>query len=306
MGEVEVTVAVPVKDRKDQMERCLEAALALDHPSFEVLVVDNGSTDGTKEMVLERARSAKVPVRLEEVPGSVGRVRNEAARLARGEVIAFTDSDCLPEPQWLTAGLRPFADDARVGIVCGPTLPEHAPAQGWAATQDIAGFSGRFETCNVLFRRSAFLEGEGFAEDGFGWEDTAGAYAVKRRGWKVAFAPEAVVRHDVTYPGFWWHVRRQRIHLQIAQMVRDYPEVRRELLFAGVFMNERHAKFVGFVVGLALAKRFPPAILLTIPYWRFLAQWQITPRSVAQGVLYDGATTVNVLRSAVRYRRFVL
>jgi glycosyltransferase involved in cell wall biosynthesis len=311
MAQPLVTVVVPVKDRRDQMARCLEACLALEHPSFEILVADNGSTDGTAELVRERAASAPVPVRLEHVDGPVGRVRNVAAQRAAGTYLAFTDSDCLPEPQWLAEGVAAFAGGERVGIVCGPTLPEVPVTGAWAATQDIPGLSGRFETCNVLYRRDAFLAGGGFAEDGFGWEDTAGAYAVRRQGWEVAFAPRAVVRHDVTYPGLRWHLRRQRIHLQIAQMVRDHPEVRRELLWGGVFMNARHGKFMLALAGAGLAAgaRHPLPLVLAVPYARYVTQWgwrSALPRPLAQNVVYDVATTANVLRSAVRYRRFVL
>src|SRR3954454_1331868 len=100
-GPPHVTVVVPVKDRREQMLRCLDALLALDYPAFDVLIADNGSSDGTPEAFPERASGASVDVEVVAIDGPLGAVRNRAAAMARGEIIAFTDSDCLPQPGWL-------------------------------------------------------------------------------------------------------------------------------------------------------------------------------------------------------------
>ena len=145
---------------------------------------------------------ASIRVRVETVDGPLGRVRNRAAELAETELLAFTDSDCVPTPGWLSAAVAPFADDPRLGIVQGPTLPEPGrPLERWVATQDIPEFSKRYECCNLVVRRSALLASPGFDEHGNFGEDTAGAYGILRGGWTATFAPDALVHHDVTYPG---------------------------------------------------------------------------------------------------------
>src|SRR3954462_1949734 len=106
-----VTVIIPVKDRREQMLRCLDAALALDYPDYDLLVADNGSTDGTPEACRERGRTSDVPLEVKVFEGTLGRVRNSAAKHARGEIVAFTDSDCLPQPGWLAAAASRFAAD---------------------------------------------------------------------------------------------------------------------------------------------------------------------------------------------------
>ena len=60
-------MVVAVKDRRERMLRCLDALLAQDHPSYEILVADNGSSDGTPQACLQRAAQATVPVRVERV-----------------------------------------------------------------------------------------------------------------------------------------------------------------------------------------------------------------------------------------------
>jgi glycosyltransferase involved in cell wall biosynthesis len=304
-----VTVLVPVKDRRERMLRCLDAILAQDHPDFDVLVLDNGSTDGTPEAVLERAAGSPVPVRVERVDGRVGRVRNQGARMAEGEVLAFTDSDCIPTPGWLSAGVRPF-QSARVGVVTGPTHPEDPPPyEPWYATQEIYDQTWRFETCNAFFRRDALMGSEGFDESVSMWEDTAAGWAVLRDGWRAEFAPDALVHHDVTYPGWGWHVRYVMRYGEGAGIVRRYPEMADRLLWRRWFLRPRNAKFAAFVAGLALAPLSRKALLLALPYARMRVPGKLTPgavRDVGQLTLFDAAIFAGMVRGSWRGRRLML
>jgi glycosyltransferase involved in cell wall biosynthesis len=282
------------------MLRCLGALLAQDHPDFEVLVCDNGSTDGTPEA------AAALGVRVERVDGTVGRVRNEGARRAEGSLIAFTDSDCLPAPGWLTALERAFEDE-RVGVVQGRTLPEVEPSAGWAATIRIEEFTGRYESCNVAYRADALRSSAGFDESGYGWEDTGAGYAVRRGGWLAAFAPDALVHHDVTYPGFWWRLKRAEEFSFAPAVAARYPEMRRELMTAGVFLRPRNARFAAALAGVALARRAPGiAAALATPYALERANMARDPKAVAQNVVYDAAVAYWLARGSLRHRSLVL
>jgi cellulose synthase/poly-beta-1,6-N-acetylglucosamine synthase-like glycosyltransferase len=276
-----VTVAVPVKDRRERMLRCLDALLALGYPSYDVLVLDNESSDGTAEACRERAAGAPVPLRVEVLAGSVGHLRNRAGELAEGEIVAFTDSDCMPAPGWLAGGVPPFADPG-IGVVQGKTLPEPAAELvGWDATIDVREYTARFESCNLLVRREAFVDSRGFDERvGHFWEDTAAGWAILREGWRPAFAPGALVHHDVTHPGLRWWLRRGLRYGNGAAVVRDYPELRRELLWGRYFLRARNAKALGFVLGLALAPLDVRAVALAAPYL-----WMRRPRSLAPAYL---------------------
>jgi len=308
-------VAVPVKDRRDQMLCCLDALLAQDHASYEILVLDNESTDGTPEAIRERATTASVPVRVERIAGPVGYVRNQAGHLARGEFLAFTDSDCVPEPGWLSAACAELRADERLGVVQGRTLPQVPPQHGWAATIQVDEFSGLYEGCNLTFRRAAFAASDGFDENvGHYWEDTAVGYALRRLGWTAGFAPDAVVRHDVTYPGFWWHVKRMQKHRNLAPVLARYPEMRKDLLIGGVFLAHRDVRFVALLLGALLARRWPGlAVALALPYVAFVVDTAPTPLAVlrdpkafAQAVIYDSSRLVGLLRGGLRNGQVVL
>ena len=304
--EPEVTIAVPVKDRRERMLRCLDSLLAQEHPSFEVVVLDNGSSDGTAEACRERARTARVPVRVETVEGTLGHVRNRAAAYARGRCIAFIDSDCSAEPGWLAAGARALDADPGLGFVCGAVRPTERPTRAWARIVDVPEFSWRFESCNMFVRTEAFGPDGAFDDVvGDGWEDTAAGFEMLRRGWRTAFVADAVVRHDVTYPGFWWHLRREQRQANLGRVVRRYPELRRRLLFARVFPSARTAACFTALIGLALGRRAPAARLLALPYAPFVAA-RVLPWRMAQAVLFDLAMNLAFIRGAIRHRALLL
>jgi glycosyltransferase involved in cell wall biosynthesis len=292
------------------MIRCLEAILTQDHPSFEVLVIDNCSTDGTAEAVKERASTAPVPVHVVVEAGSLGHVRNVATKLANGEVIAFTDSDCAPAPGWLAAGVAALESDPRVGIVQGRTLPDADHLGPWPNTQQITGPSLHFECCNIFYRLDALRASDGFDEEMvlFG-EDTAAGWSVMRQGWARLFEPDALVHHDVTYPGLAWHLRRALRYETFPALVRKYPEMRDDLFWHRWFLSRRYAAFLGAVVGIALALRWRPALLLALPYawWRRPAKprWPYV-RGQLEGTLYDAAGFTGLVRGSIRHRSVVL
>lgn len=297
------------------MLRCLDAVLAQDYDDYEVLVLDNESTDGTAEACAERGRRARVPVRVEVVAGTVGYLRNRAAELANGELLAFTDSDCLPTPGWLTAAAAAFGEGPDVGVVTGPTWAEGTPPRGhpggrWPAFIQVTEPTGRFESCNVVYRRDALRDADGFDEIvGHFWEDAAAGWSVLRKGWKAAWAPGAVVYHDVTHPGFAWHLRRGQRQANAARVVRRYPELRRGLLFGRYFVSDRSFFTCLSVAGLVLAIRDRRALALALPYALFYTPrglYPMLPVTVGEVWVHDVAGVIGAVRGSVRHRSLVL
>lgn len=110
-----VSVVIPVLDCAGEVESCVRALRAQDYPAdhFEILIVDNGSTDGTPERV--RAMGLRPLHRAER---GRSRALNEGLRHARGEIICSTDISCRPERGWLSAVVATF-DNPAVGCVAG-------------------------------------------------------------------------------------------------------------------------------------------------------------------------------------------
>src|SRR5579884_1169719 len=92
------SVVVCTWDRGRWLERCLAALAGLDHPSYEVVVVDNSQGDSPSQQLAGQFGARYV----REPRAGLSRARNTGARAAWGEIVAFTDDDALPDPRWLS------------------------------------------------------------------------------------------------------------------------------------------------------------------------------------------------------------
>lgn len=112
------SVIVPVYNDAERLARCLRALGRQTYPSdrYEVIVVDNGSDTPVAPVVAATLPGARVVS--ESRPGSYA-ARNRGLALARGEVVALTDSDCLPAAEWLEEGIGAFRQTANCGLVGG-------------------------------------------------------------------------------------------------------------------------------------------------------------------------------------------
>ena len=111
---MKISIVIPAHNEEASLPETLRAALAQDHPDYEVIVVDNASTDRTYEV----ASGFPIIVVRESRKGLLW--ARECGRLeAKGEIIANMDADCLPEKDWLSRGSKHFSDE-KVSAVTGP------------------------------------------------------------------------------------------------------------------------------------------------------------------------------------------
>lgn len=111
-----ISIVIPTHNRKDLLRRCLEAASNQDYPDYEVIVVDDGSTDGTTEMV--QREFPQVRYILQQPNRGPAAARNRGIEAAKGEIVAFTDDDCLVPVNFLSRladGYRRYPGVAGVG-----------------------------------------------------------------------------------------------------------------------------------------------------------------------------------------------
>jgi GT2 family glycosyltransferase len=197
------SVVVPVRDRAGQMRELLAAldGQTVPRERFEVVVGDDGSTDGSTDGLATDDGLVRV---LSGPPRSSYAARNRAARAARAPVLAFCDSDCLPEPNWLEAGLAALETaDAAAGLI--RFLPPERPTV-WAfldveATKDHERQVkvGNAETANLLVRRELFDRVGGFDDSVPEHGDFDFAERSVASGGRLVFAPDAVVWHPTRH-----------------------------------------------------------------------------------------------------------
>jgi GT2 family glycosyltransferase len=263
-----VTVVVATRDRVGRLRECLTRLRDLPERP-EVVVVDNGSTDGTAAMVL-----AEFPaVRLARLPGNAGAsARTVGVAAARTPVVAFADDDSGWEPGALAEAARLFGAYPRLALVAArilvgsgrvedPVCAVQAAAP-WGRPIDLPGPAVLgFLACAAVVRRSAFLQVGGFEPVLFFMaEEAVLSYDLTRAGWGLTYCPEVVAWHRPTPGGRDGRpVLQARNRALVAWLRRPLPLAARETL--GLFRTPFGRRALGPALARmpwALARRLPP------------------------------------------------
>lgn len=324
------SVVVATHRRRPLLGRLLDALEAQDWPGegFEVVVVDDGSDDGTWELLQHRAGGVSgavrrlLPIRID--PAGPATARNRGWRASSGEVIAFTDDDCRPDPAWL-ANLVGRLQASGAGMAQGVTRPDPSEWDGsgpFARTMWVLEEDGFYATCNMAYQRDVLERVGGF--DGrfrraFG-EDTDLAWRAIEAGTGTVFAPEALVFHEV-WPSSWRaHLRDQVRREGIVLALRQHPRLR-DRFYRPVWYQGSHPRALGAALGLLLAaggvRRTPAAALagaaLAAPYVhyrlyrrRLPCRARNLPVVVALALVADLFEVAVLARASLRYRKLLL
>ena len=214
---LEVTVVVPVRDRAFELQELLDALAAqtLARERFEVVISGDGSADDAFDGLDGHGLTLRIvrgPAR------SSYAARNRGARAAAAPIVAFTDSDCRPEPGWLEAGLAAMAGaDLAAGLI---RLELPSPPSVWSLLdadtfldQRRAVRAGVAMTANLFVRRSALEAAGGMDESLPSNGDHDFVRRCRERGATLVLAPDAVVRHPArehasAFLRKWWVVHR--------------------------------------------------------------------------------------------------
>ena len=204
------------------VEACLKSMQRIDYPDFEIVFVDDGSTDRTQEIVKQFGDDPRF-VNITQPNKGLSVARTVGAEAATGEIIVYTDSDCEADEDWLYQIALQLKASGHVGIG-GPNL---IPDEGsWVA--DCVGLSPGGPThvmiddrtaehvpgCNMAFYREAVLEVGGFdAQFRKAGDDVDFIWRLQNKGYTIGFAPAAQV----------WHYRRNTVEAYLKQQ-RGYGE----------------------------------------------------------------------------------
>lgn len=328
--EPEVAVVVATHSRAHLLPRLVGALENQEQaPPFEVLIVDDASTDDTWPVLERLAAAAAVPIRPLRQPANRGpaAARNAGWRASAAGLVAFTDDDCAPQPHWL----RELAEGLRgADVAQGRTVPDPDELEQmgpFSRSLAIASEDGFYQTCNIGYRRETLEQAGGFDER-FRFpagEDTDLAWRARAVGATTCFRPEAVVRHTVR-PSSWAAAARDTWRWQsIALAVKRNPRLR-ELIYARWIWRRSHLLLAWALLGLAIAavaSGLAPApgialgwlvaVALCLPYVRYRTvvaplpatgrrrRWLLLPATFA----LDACEVIACLVGSVRHRTFV-
>lgn len=195
-----VSVIVCVKNGETTLRSCLEGVRRLSYPRLEIIVVDDGSTDGSR-FVAERYADRVIST----VNRGLGSARNTGLQEAAGEIVAYLDADAFPDPDWLTCLVQDFRDTSFVAIG-GPNI---APEGLTGIAECVANAPGgpqhvllddrtaeHIPGCNMAFRREALLEVGGFdPQFRIAGDDIDVCWSLQEKGGSLGFSPAALVWH---------------------------------------------------------------------------------------------------------------
>jgi GT2 family glycosyltransferase len=205
----DLSVIIPTYNNRDTLKRSLETVFAQDfpHERYEVVVIDDGSTDGTREMVAGLDSSVEVKYHWQPNGGRAG-ARNAGSRLACGRVLFYLDSDVLASPDLLTRHFRYHEDDGGPIGVQGRTLihPDSKTTPFMKTKELVPDFTLRRRTNlspyhvitrNLSIRAADLWAVGGFDESfpGYGWEDIELGLRLHEKGVRFFYDPEAIGYH---------------------------------------------------------------------------------------------------------------
>jgi len=245
-----VSVVVCAYNAESTMAACLDSLRALRYPAYEVVVVDDGSTDSTG-WIADQYEGIHV---IHQENKGLSAARNVGMAASTGEIVAYTDSDCVVDPDWLHHLVATFLSSGMTAVG-GPNLPP--PEDSLVATCVAASPGGPVEVllneqeaehipgCNMAFRREA-LESIGGFDPVYrtAGDDVDVCWRLQRLGHRIGWSPAAVV----------WHFRRNTIQSYIGQQ-KGYGKAEALLYFRhpNRFNALGYARWRGRIYGAASA-----------------------------------------------------
>lgn len=316
---IDVSVIMPVFQGGDLVVGALRAldAQTLDPSRYEVIVVDDGSTDGTPERCETVAAHMRASVKVvrQERNGGPAAARNTGIAHAEGRFLAFTDHDCEVAPDWLEKALARFAADPALAGVEGRTEPKGAP--GTLTHQMVNRTGGLYMTCNMIYAREA-VEAIGGFDERFRLaflEDSDVAFGVMESGGAIEFDPDVLVHHLVLQEGRAKFGREARKRMYNPLLFRKHRALYIKHLQPVVpGLPRLHVRYLGWLLlasVFAAFSLFGGTVLALFP-------WAVQARRVAhayrardvvsvlQALAHPFVQTYWVLRGCIRFRVFSL
>jgi glycosyltransferase involved in cell wall biosynthesis len=275
MSTANLTIIIPTYNRKDVLRKTLTAYCSQSEPEeiLEILVVDDGSTDGTDSIVAQHKEASPIPIRyLHQENRGQASARNHGIREARGKIALFGDDDIIPAANLVSEHLawhKNYREDSVgvLGHVSWSPEVHPTPFMKWLAFAGPSGHyynlspgmqvdAGHFYSGNISLKVEFLRKNGIFDEDfrSYGYEDNELGYRLIKRGLRLLYNPNAVGYHYK--------------YVSFAESYRVIPSVASQRVLqtkeAGAYfaeINARHQRTVKYRMKKALARWLTPALI---------------------------------------------
>jgi len=206
-----ISVVICAYNGEEWIEECLDGCSAIDYPNFEVILVDDGSSDHTLALAESKAKKYGFKVLAQAANGGLSAARNRGMEAASGEIIAYLDQDAYPDEHWLRYLAITFLS-TQAAVVGGPNINplcagplsdcvDQAPGNSQIVMRD-AESADHIPGCNLAVRKAFMKSIGGFdLRYRYGGDDVNFCWKVIKSGGRLAVSPGAMI----------WHYRRKNI-----------------------------------------------------------------------------------------------
>lgn len=191
------SILVCTYNRINYLKRCIASLLEINFPEYEIIIVNDGSNDGTKEF-LDNIKNDKIKVIHHERNQGICAAKNTGIKHANFDIIACTDDDCTVDRGWLAELLRGFGNE-QIGFVIGQTFYISKNYKGYFPERLVANQNAKWPGgANIAFSKKVFDVSGNFDNSFFKYnnEDTEIAIRIVSKGYKFNRAPNAIVCHQ--------------------------------------------------------------------------------------------------------------
>ena len=188
-----VSIIVPTFNRKTELEQCVKSLLNLTYKDYEIIIVDDGSSDGTEELI--RGLDANI-VYIRQKNAGPAVARNTGIQHMKGEFAVFTDSDCIVDKKWLEELMVLFANDD-VGMVGGVTIENKKTRILNNIVEKVSNNPEYLPTNNIAFRYELLKDINGFNTSFYfpAGEDVDICFRLRKIGYGIKVANKARIIH---------------------------------------------------------------------------------------------------------------
>ena len=196
-----VSIVICVYNRKDFIKKCLESVLSQTYQHTSIIVIDDGSNDGTAEILESFKENEKIHIHRNVQNLGLMVSRNLGAAMTDSEIVAYLDSDCIAEPNWLEELIKPFTESNDI-VITGGKINDPSPCNYWQIVMlgnnflaHKSGYIHKIIGCNMAFRRTFLLNNRFDETLKYGGDETDLCMRVCTTGLKIYYQDSAKVTH---------------------------------------------------------------------------------------------------------------
>jgi len=303
----QLSVIIPTYQRPELLRKCLEALAkqTLSPELIEIVVVDDGDQPQTALAVRNAAQETGLSIRYiaQAERRGLAAARNRGWRVALSALIAFTDDDCVPDPNWLKAGLTGFEQGACV-LTGRSTMAASGTFTGHTGTVSLPKIA-EFTTANLFCHRSVLNAVGGFDEafDSAWREDSELQFKLLRMDVSITPCPDALIVHPL-HPAPWYApLRDERKNRYDALLYRKHPDLFRQRIPAYSSLVRRYYLTVSAVLlsGIALMAGQWTVVYAGLGCWLLLTMLLVVERSSGQSFSWQSLGQTLIVGAATPF-----